>query len=88
MAIQEVDEDAEEEEGSEAHGGAGGAGFGGMDDDGVEEVDVFSPIVKGPGEIVEEIYEDGEEVAEEEGQEEKIGVAGGLQPAATITPTG
>ncbi|KAK3303095.1 uncharacterized protein B0T15DRAFT_402499 [Chaetomium strumarium] len=88
MAIQEVDEDAEEDEGSEAQGGGGGTGFSGMEDDGVEEVDVFSPIVKGPGEVVEEIYEDGEDVTEEEGHEEKLGATGGLQPAATITPTG
>ncbi|KAK3384918.1 hypothetical protein B0H63DRAFT_494140 [Podospora didyma] len=52
MAIQEVDEDAEEAE-------EGGYGEG---DDDVEEVDAFSPIVTGPGEIIEEqIYEDGED---------------------------
>ncbi len=44
-AIQEVDEDAEEGDG----------------EDEVEEVEVFSPIVQGPGETVEEIYEDGDE---------------------------
>ncbi|KAH6847125.1 kinase-like domain-containing protein [Chaetomium sp. MPI-CAGE-AT-0009] len=62
--------------------GAGSMGMGmgmGMDgvdeDDEFEEVESFSPIVKGPGEIVEEkIYEEGEEGEEPEG----------LQPAATI----
>jgi hypothetical protein len=60
-------------------------GFGGgigeeEEEEEVEEVEAFSPIVKGPGEIVEEkIYEEGEE-------EETRG--GGLQPAAAITPAG
>jgi hypothetical protein len=53
ITIEEVDEDAEGE----------GSGDG---DEEVEEVDSFSPIVKGPGEVVEEkIYEDGEEQAQE-----------------------
>jgi hypothetical protein len=98
MAIQEVDEDEEaaEEEAAAAvaammagggggHAGGGG-GFGelglrGGEDD-VEEVDVFSPIVRGPGEIVEEkIYEEGEE-------EEMGDNVGGLQPAAMIKAAG
>ncbi|KAK1753357.1 Serine/threonine-protein kinase ppk16 [Echria macrotheca] len=53
ITIEEVDEDVEGE----------GSGDG---DEEVEEVDSFSPIVKGPGEVVEEkIYEDGEEQAQE-----------------------
>ncbi|KAK4445063.1 Serine/threonine-protein kinase ppk16 [Podospora aff. communis PSN243] len=48
--IQEADEDAE----------------GAEEEDEVEEVDAFSPIVKGPGEVVEErIYEEGEEQGQE-----------------------
>lgn len=56
-----------------------GMGMDGVDeDDEFEEVESFSPIVKGPGEIVEEkIYEEGEEDEEE-------GSALQLQPAATI----
>lgn len=51
VTIQEVDEDAEVE----------GEGLGEGEEE-VEEVDSFSPIVKGPGEVVEEkIYEDGDE---------------------------
>ena len=50
VTIKEEDEDAEEEE-----------TFKGGEED-VEEVDAFSPIIKGPGEVVEEkIYEDGEQ---------------------------
>ena len=50
VTIEEVDEDAAE-----------GEVFGEGDEE-VEEVDSFSPIIKGPGEVVEEkIYEDGEE---------------------------
>ncbi|KAK3376849.1 hypothetical protein B0T24DRAFT_700834 [Lasiosphaeria ovina] len=61
ITIQEVDEDAEEEE----------------DDDDVEEVDAFSPIVKGPGEVIEEkIYEDGED----QGQDQNHGVGVGQKP--------
>ncbi|KAK3321958.1 hypothetical protein B0H66DRAFT_472870 [Apodospora peruviana] len=48
MAIQEEDEDAEEEDNEEE----------------VEEVDAFSPIVRGPGEVVEEeIFDENEEEA-------------------------
>ena len=90
LAIQEEEEEEEEEGGdcSEAGGGGGGA-VGGRsgetavveeEEEDIEEVDSFSPIVKGPGEIVEEmIYEEGEE---EEGK------TVGLQPAAPITPAG
>ncbi len=60
------------------HQGRGVGGFG-VGEEEVEEVDAFSPIVKGPGEIVEEkIYEEGEEEEEH----------GGLQPAARIQPAG
>ncbi len=77
-AIQEVDEDDEEREG----------------EDYVEEVEVFSPIVQGPGEFVEEIYEDGEDaepVAEDthlENEKEEADQGNQarmeLQPAAEI----
>ncbi|KAK4675488.1 hypothetical protein QC764_504650 [Podospora pseudoanserina] len=79
MAIQEVDEDDEDDNLTER-----GRGPPSVTDEleEVEEVDSFSPIVKGPGEIVEEkIYEEGEEEAEL-----KAGLPG-LQPAATITPS-
>ncbi|KAK3346093.1 hypothetical protein B0T25DRAFT_551015 [Lasiosphaeria hispida] len=53
ITIEEEDEEAEEQAG-EREG-----------DDDVEEVDAFSPILQGPGELVEEkIYEEGEEEAE------------------------
>lgn len=56
--IQEADED-------DYDGSEGGAGGGGEDE--VEEVDAFSPIIRGPGEIVEEkIYEEGEDEEEDE----------------------
>jgi hypothetical protein len=57
ITIEEVDED--EDDGN----GAYRANADGGDEDGdVEEVDVFSPIVQFPGEMVEEkIYEEGEE---------------------------
>ncbi|KAL2019359.1 hypothetical protein VTK56DRAFT_9739 [Thermocarpiscus australiensis] len=66
--------------------GAGGGGAGAFEEE-VEEVDAFSPIVRGPGEIVEEkIYnEDGE--VQEEGAERTAG-GGELQPAARIEPVG
>lgn len=79
MAIQEVDEDDEDDNLTER-----GRGPPSVTDEleEVEEVDSFSPIVKGPGEIVEEkIYEEGEEETEL-----KAGLPG-LQPAATITPS-
>ncbi|KAL2176502.1 uncharacterized protein P884DRAFT_244908 [Thermothelomyces heterothallicus CBS 202.75] len=94
ITIEEVDEDEEEEEGGrfvmgggaarphEEFGAMGGAmELGGVDVE-VEEVDSFAPIVKRPGEVVEEkIYEEGEVEGEGGGQ----GVVG-LQPAATIKP--
>ncbi|KAH6615479.1 hypothetical protein B0J18DRAFT_280962 [Chaetomium sp. MPI-SDFR-AT-0129] len=58
------------------------------DEDEVEEVEAFTPIVKGPGEIVEEkIYEEGEEV-EDAGARDTRARTGKdwLQPAATIKP--
>jgi hypothetical protein len=84
------DEEAAEEEAAAAvaammAGGGGGAGGdlglrGGEDE--VEEVDAFSPIVRGPGEVVEEkIYEEGEE-------DEMGDAVGGLQPAAMIKAAG
>lgn len=96
ITIEEVDEDEEaEEEGRDAIGGGmirphedfGTMGAGmdvGVVEDEVEEVDVFTPIVKRPGEIVEEkIYEEGE--MEGEGDAQSVV---GLQPAATIKPAG
>ncbi|AEO67867.1 uncharacterized protein THITE_2117007 [Thermothielavioides terrestris NRRL 8126] len=107
ITIQEEDEDEEEEAGGVDGGGSSGGvavrggslgGEGELDvgvevgEDGVEEVDAFSPIVKRPGEIVEEkIYEEGEEV---EGEEDAAarrdsppsGVPG-LQPAAALHPS-
>jgi len=54
ITIQEVDEDEEEEAGFQDGGG----------DDDVEEVDSFSPIVRAPGEQIEEkIFEEGEDIA-------------------------
>lgn len=55
------------------------------EDDEVEEVDSFSPIVKGPGEMVEEkIYEDGEgeDAAEEAGKRLREAVAGVVKTAS------
>ncbi|KAK4136311.1 kinase-like protein, partial [Trichocladium antarcticum] len=68
--------EGDREWGPDGKGTGNGSGNGAREDE-VEEVEAFSPIVKGPGEIVEEkIYEEGEEE----------GVAAGLQPAATIKP--
>ncbi|KAL2144377.1 hypothetical protein VTI28DRAFT_9201 [Corynascus sepedonium] len=93
ITIQEVDEDEEEEDGEEEGRGAamGGTGAIRMDnaveageEEEVEEVESFSPIYKGPGEVVEErIFEDGE--GEEEGEGKGQGGTG-LQPAANIRP--
>ena len=54
LELEDEDEDVVEETEREA-----------LDDaeDDVEEVETFSPIVRGPGELVEEIYEDDEEGA-------------------------
>ncbi|KAK3940889.1 Serine/threonine-protein kinase ppk16 [Diplogelasinospora grovesii] len=79
-AIQEVDEDAELEAEAAAFGEeAEGEGEGlGEEEEEVEEVDAFSPIVRGPGEqVVEEIYEEGEEQEPKTPQE--------LQAAAVVT---
>jgi serine/threonine protein kinase len=55
-AIQEVDEDAIEDDYAE--------------EDGIEEVDQFSPIIRAPGELVtEEIYEDSEATSKGGGSE-------------------
>ncbi|KAK4186310.1 hypothetical protein QBC35DRAFT_274306 [Podospora australis] len=81
LAIQEEDEDEDEDDGTER--GVGGSERG-VDEEGVEEVDSFSPIVKAPGEIVEEkIYEEGEEYFQE--KDDAITPLQ-LQPAATIKP--
>ncbi|KAL0467955.1 hypothetical protein QR685DRAFT_447744 [Neurospora intermedia] len=58
--------------GSRTGAGWGGLGMAGMEEEEeVEEVDSFSPIVTGPGEIVEErIIEDGEEEEEDDNAEE------------------
>jgi hypothetical protein len=65
MAIQEEDEDAVEDTEGEAEG---------ADGEDIEEVDCFSPIVKGPGEVVEEkIFEEGETAEVDTGQGRSTG---------------
>lgn len=59
ITIQEEDEDEEE---NEDEAGIGrGSGFGvraDIDEESIEEVDQFSPVIQAPGETVEEIYEE------------------------------
>jgi hypothetical protein len=94
MAIQEVDEDAEEDDQEgEAYGPGAGRGIDVEEEEEVEEVESFSPIIMGPGEVVEEkIFEEGEEPEENEGGESRAQptqpAEAGLQPAATINPAG
>lgn len=57
MPIQEEDEEEayEEERANRSRSRDGRE----MDEESIEEVDQFSPIIRKPGETVEEIYEDG-----------------------------
>ncbi|KIH90946.1 hypothetical protein SPBR_00105 [Sporothrix brasiliensis 5110] len=65
--MEEEGEDIDDDDDAAANGHAaisrflmdGGDAAGGLDD--VEEVDQFSPIIRRPGEYIEEIYEDAEE---------------------------
>lgn len=62
ITIQEEDEDAEEEEEFKSQGDV--LERGDVDEESIEEVDNFSPIVRVPGEKVEEIYEEDEDSQE------------------------
>ncbi|KAL1895907.1 hypothetical protein Sste5346_005006 [Sporothrix stenoceras] len=69
--MEEEDEDLDDDAAANGHAAisrflldGGDAGVGGADD--IEEVDQFSPIIQGPGEHIEEIYEDDEEAVVEE----------------------
>jgi hypothetical protein len=60
ITIQEEDEEASEEERAGLGSGADGRE---ADEESIEEVDQFSPVIGAPGETIEEIYEgDGEGV--------------------------
>lgn len=98
VTIQEEDEEEDVEE-SSYYGGGGVGGLRkmmGLGEEEVEEVEEFSPIVKGPGEVVEEmIYEEGEEEEVEtegpvagKGLGVGLGELGGLQPPALIKSAG
>ncbi|KAI0136196.1 MAP/microtubule affinity-regulating kinase [Xylariales sp. AK1849] len=81
ITIQEEDEEAAEEEERGRSIDAGGRERD-MDEESIEEVDQFSPIIRAPGETIEEIYEVEEDTVGELGDEEKK-VEGGVIASAS-----
>ncbi|KAK3984102.1 Serine/threonine-protein kinase ppk16 [Cladorrhinum sp. PSN332] len=96
ITIQEEEEEEEEEYGVGRGNYFANTLMRKLGEEEIEEVEEFSPIVKGPGEVVEEIvYEDGEEEEEEEDDDDDDGtikglrlgmneLVGGLQPSAMV----